>query len=93
MKHKKNDQQIGIKTKVSVIFIFGYIVFLTWLIIISNFSLKVQFICFLITIITSYILLVLIQDYFYLKSHKICSNFRKDINLIRPLFSERVKKK
>ena len=87
------NRQIGPKMKTCFIVIWAHTLFLTWLVLdVTGISLKLQAFCLAFTMIVIYLHLLLMQDYFYLKTHKNCANFRKDIKLIKPLFQKEKKK-
>lgn len=84
----QNDY-IGPKMKTCFILIWAHQLFLTWLVLAtSDIALKYQAVCLLATIIIIYLQLVLMQDYFYLKTHQSNSHFRKDIRIIKPLLQK-----
>ena len=89
--NQKVDSQIGPKTKGSLLFIFFHLMTVTYILLVSNGNAKLQLIVLLMTIISCYLLLIVTQDYFYLKSHLDCKKFRKDIRLVEPLLPERRK--
>lgn len=87
-----HNEYIGPKMKTCFILIWAHLLFLTWLVLAtSRVSLKVQAACLLATIIIVYLQLVLMQDYFYLKTHHSNIHFRKDIRLIKPLLQKEKK--
>lgn len=86
-------QHIGPKMKTSFIIIWSHLMFLTWLMLQSKMPIFCQAISLIITIISIYLHIVLMQDYFYLKTHSRTSKFRKDIRLIEPILPEKFKRK
>lgn len=91
-RNKPQNEYIGPKMKFCFVLIWAHQLFLTWLVLItSDISLKLQAFCLCITIFIIYLQLVLMQDYFYLKTHHSNSMFRKDIRLIRPLLQKEKK--
>lgn len=66
--------------------------FLTWLMLQSKMHVYLQALSLTITIVSIYIHIILMQDYFYLKTHLYTSKFRKDVRLLEPLIPERFKK-
>lgn len=92
-KHSEpQNEYIGPKMKICFVVIWAHQLFLTWLVI-STYSipLKLQAFCLTATIVIIYLQLVLMQDYFYLKTHHNNTNFRKDIRLIKPLLQKEKK--
>lgn len=86
------NDYIGPKMKACFILIWAHLLFLTWLVLAtSRVSLKLQAVCLLATIVSVYLQLVLMQDYFYLKTHHSNTQFRKDVRLIKPLLQKEKK--
>lgn len=86
---ESQNEYIGPKMKFCFVLIWAHQLFLTWLVLAtSEVSLKLQAICLSVTIIIIYLQLVLMQDYFYLKTHQHNSHFRKDVRLIKPLLQK-----
>lgn len=76
---------VGPKTKACTILLILYPSFLTYLILDGPQRLYMQVIALVTTVLMSYITIVLVQDYFWLKSHPVTKNQRKDIHLFKPL--------
>lgn len=86
------NEYIGPKMKLCFILIWAHLLFLTWLVLAtSKVSIKLQAICLLFTIVSVYLQLVLMQDYFYLKTHHSNTQFRRDVRLIKPLLQKEKK--
>lgn len=88
----KQEPNVSWKVKFAITIIWTQLLFLTWLVLIYNSSVKLQVISFITTVIAIYLHIVLLQDYFYLKLHKGLSKFRRDIRIIEPLIPKRTKK-
>ena len=78
---------LGIKSKICIIASIIYPVILTAIILLNdNVNTFIQAGCLLATMIMSYILAVLIQDYIFVKKHSDKSKCRHDVQFIAPLF-------
>lgn len=85
-------EHIGPRIKICFIIVWGHLLYLTWLMLVSGIHPLVQAFSLMITIISVYLQIVLMQDYFYLKTHSNNKEFRKDVRIIEPLLPERFKK-
>ena len=78
---------LGIKAKICIITTILYPTILTAIILFNdNISIFAQAGCLIATMIMSYILAVLIQDYIFVKKHSDKSKCRHDVQFIAPLF-------
>lgn len=84
---------VGPKTKACTILLILYPSFLTYLILDGQQRLYMQVIALVSTVVMSYVTIVLIQDYFWLKSHPNMQKQRKDIHLFRPLVNRTKQRK
>lgn len=84
---------IGPRIKTCLLIIWGHLMYLTWLMIVTGIHPICQAISLLLTIIAIYLQIVILQDYFYLKTHSNNKDFRKDVRIFEPLIPERFKKK
>lgn len=65
---------------------------LTWIMLIAKVPVIAQIVGLIMTFIAIYLHLIVIQDYFYLKTHENNRKLRKDVRIIEPLIPERFKK-
>ena len=97
--NKRIDEEhiTGPKTKGCLLLTWAYLLFLTWLVISRpNENLVLQSFCLLSTIVVIYLQILLIQDYYFIKSKSRCQKcvkYRKDIRIVQPLIPERLRKK
>lgn len=91
-KTNSDNAHIGPKIKGCFLFIWAHLLFLTWLVLKSNMPIIILLAALCITVISIYLHVVLMQDYFFLKTHANCKDFRKDIRLLEHLLPERMKK-
>lgn len=93
---KLNDRDIcghiGPRVKICFIAVWGHLLYLTWLMIVSGMHPICQALSLIFTIVSIYLQIVLMQDYFYLKTHSNNKDFRKDVRIFEPLLPERLKK-
>ena len=83
---------IGPKTKVCTVLLLLFPSFLTYLVLEGPQRNAVQALALVATVIMSYITVVLIQDYYWLKSHPSTKGLRRDIHLFKPLVNKKSKK-
>lgn len=76
------EHSIGKKARYTLIAIWAHVLFLLWLILVSGISIKLKVSAFAFTIAITYLQLVLVQDYYFLKKHINNKNFRQDVRLI-----------
>ena len=90
-KENIKSSHIGPKMKICIVITWCHLLFLTWIMLNTKMHLSIQIASFITTIIVIYCQLLLMQDYFYLKSHKRMVDLKKDIKLLEPLLPERYK--
>lgn len=91
----KNNKTIdvGFRTKCCILFIIGHLMLLTWIILILKIGPIVQLFVLIFTIVSVFVLFVLLQDYFYIKTHTKNEGFKKDVSIMEFIAPERKKKK
>ena len=80
-----SNTYIGTKAKVCIVLLTLYPSFLTFFILESKTSIKLQITVLLMTILMAYLMAVLVQDYIYVKKHSDKSKCRHDLHLISSL--------
>ena len=79
----KMDFELNIRAKACIFTILGYLLFLTWIILCSKLNLYIQCFCLLMTIIITYVHLILIKDHVCLRMRLRRAKMKYNIKLER----------
>lgn len=92
MKRNKRAMSFeGTKIKDCILVIWGHALFSTWIILKEPICIFVQIFALVFLFISIYCQLLLIKDYFNIKSNTKNVTFKKDISILEPLLPERHK--
>lgn len=83
---------IGPRIKFCFIVVWGHLMYLTWLMLTLGAHPVCQALSLALTIVSIYLQVVLMADYFYLKTHVNNKEFQKDVTIIKQLLPERFNK-
>ena len=79
----KMDFELNVRAKACIFVILGYLLFLTWIILCSKLNLYIQCFCLLMTIVITYVHLVLIKDHVCLRMRLKRAKLKYNIRLER----------
>lgn len=82
------ENYVGVKAKTCAIIVLFYPTFLTGLLLKSCPSLIVQLIAIGLLPLITYVTILIVQDYFWLRTTDCLRNRRKDLHIVKPLLKK-----